>query len=328
VRPGHPLLANPQPVNKRLLFPGKIKSDGRGGWLVADGGHHQIVLFDDDGQEVRRWGGGQPGLRDGDAASALFRSPQGLAADGDFIWVADTGNHALRRIDRRDGGVTTIAGDGRRGPILRGGDAAGTVRLASPWDAETAGGKVYLANAGTHQLAVYDPASDRLAVAAGTGGENLRDGPSEHALLAQPSGLALHGASLYFADSEISAIRKLDLNTGDVETLVGQGLFDFGDADGSFDEALLQHALGVAADDSGGLWVADSYNGLIRHLDPVSRRVATQSPGNCADTVCLPFAEPAGIAVAGAERLLLSDTNNHRIVEINLAAGTYRQWSQ
>jgi len=328
IRPGLPFLAEPQPQPQRLSFPGKIKSDNRGQWLVADGGHHQIVLFDDEGRELQRWGSGQPGLRDGDAASACFNSPQGLAADGDFIWVADTANHALRRIDRRDGGVSTIAGDGHRGPILREEDAASAVRLASPWDIETADGKVYIANAGTHQLAVYDPATDRLALAAGTGGENLRDGPALHALLAQPSGLARHGDSLYFADSEISAIRRLDLAEGEVETLVGQGLFDFGDANGPFDEALLQHPLGVAVAEDGAVIAADSYNGLIRRLDPISRQVSTIDPGACTDTLCLPLSEPAGIAVAGPDRLLLADTNNHRILDLNLKAGTYRSWPQ
>lgn len=327
IRPGPPFLTEPPRPPSSLLFPGKIKPDGLGNWLVADSGHHQIVLLDDDGAELRRWGDGTPGLIDG-GAEARFNNPQGLVADADFIWVADTGNHALRRIGRRDGGVATIAGDGHRGPVLRGAAPADGVRLASPWDVETADGLIFVANAGSHQLLRYDPAGDRIAVAAGNGGENLRDGPAEQALLAQPSGLARYGRSLYFADSEVSAIRRLDLDDGRVETLVGQGLFDFGDEDGPFDEALLQHALGVAADPDGLLWVADSYNGLIRRLDPDARTAATQPPGDCADAVCLPFAEPAGIAVAERDRLLLSDTNNHRIVEIDLKAGRYRHWSK
>ena len=326
VRPGIPLLAEPERPASRLLFPGKIKSAGKGQWLVADAGHHQIVQFDDQGTELARYGSGEAGLMDGDAASARFSSPQGLAADDRFIWVADTGNHALRRIERTSGHVITIAGDGSRGPILHGSVPAQSVALASPWDVELVDGHVFIANAGTHQLAVYDPASDHLAVAAGTGGENLRDGAAAHALLAQPSGLARHGDGLYFADSETSSIRRLDLISGEVETLVGQGLFDFGAEDGPFDEALLQHALGVAVESDGSVLVADSYNGLIRRLDPSRRTASTIDLGDCADDLCLPLAEPAGIAVVGPGRLLLSDTNNHRILEIDLKAKSYRSW--
>ena len=265
---------------------------------------------------------------DGEANQASFHSPQGLAADERFIWVADTGNHALRRIDWASGAVATIAGNGGRGPILRTPEPAQGSQLASPWDVELANGMVYIANAGTHQLAIYHPASDLLAVAAGTGGENLRDGPAAHALLAQPSGLALQGNSLYFADSETSAIRRLDLAEGVVETLVGQGLFDFGAEDGPFEGALLQHALGLAIDEDGSVLVADSYNGLIRRLDPASRQASTLDIGDCRDAVCLPAGEPAGIAFAGPGRLLLSDTNNHRIIEIDLKSGTYGRWSK
>lgn len=328
IKPGHPLMAQPQPEQSRLRFPGKIKPAGNRQWLVADAGHHQIVLFDDDGRELCRYGSGIAGLTDGTADTACFQSPQGLAADDRFIWVADTGNHALRRIDRRDGSVATIAGDGRRGPILHEAAPAQSVQLASPWDVELAAGKVYIANAGTHQLAVYDPESDLLAAAAGSGGENLRDGPAPHALLAQPSGLARAGDILYFADSETSAIRALNLATSEVETLAGQGLFDFGSEDGAFDEALLQHPLGVAVAADGAVLAADSYNGLIRRLDPDTRTVSTLAPGDCGDAVCLAFAEPAGIAAAGLHRLLLADTNNHRIVEINLDAGRYGTWAR
>ena len=328
IHPGQPFLTEPSLPQERLLFPGKIKPAGDGQWLVADAGHHQIVLFDDSGNELRRWGSGQAGLIDGEADQASFHSPQGLAADERFIWVADTGNHALRRIDWASGAVATIAGNGGRGPILRTPEPAQGSQLASPWDVELANGMVYIANAGTHQLAIYHPASDLLAVAAGTGGENLRDGPAAHALLAQPSGLALQGNSLYFADSETSAIRRLDLAEGVVETLVGQGLFDFGAEDGPFEGALLQHALGLAIDEDGSVLVADSYNGLIRRLDPASRQASTLDIGDCRDAVCLPAGEPAGIAFAGPGRLLLSDTNNHRIIEIDLKSGTYGRWSK
>ena len=108
-------------------------------------------------------------------------------------------------------------------------------------------------------------------------------------------------------------------------TLVGQGLFDFGHRNGRFEEALLQHALGVAVQD-GVVFVADSYNGAVRRLTLATSQAEDQALGDCSDSLCLPLGEPAGIVVAGSQRLLLSDTNNHRIVEIDLVKAINRTW--
>jgi sugar lactone lactonase YvrE len=110
---------------------------------------------------------------------------------------------------------------------------------------------------------------------------------------------------------------------------VGAGLFDFGHLDGAFDRALLQHPLGLTClGDSGDLVLADSYNGVLRRLHLNERRVSTIDPGHCQDAVCLPLAEPAGVWADGTDRLLVSDTNNHRIVEILLDQGIYRTWAR
>lgn len=103
-------------------------------------------------------------------------------------------------------------------------------RLASVWDLETANHRLYFTNTGTHQLARLDLNDGTVAPIAGTGGEALVDGPGSQALLAQPSGLALDDLRnhLYFADSENSAVRKLDLHTHQIHRLVGTGLFEFG----------------------------------------------------------------------------------------------------
>ena len=327
--PGVLPLTSSSPMGYSLRFPGKIKPCPGPSplWAVADAGHHQIVLFNDGGEEVLRYGSGQPGLEDG-AAQASFRDPQGLACDNDAIWVADTGNHALRRIDRASGLVSTVAGTGLRGAALGSGavDGQGTA-LASPWDVEIVDGQIFFANAGTHQIGVYDPATARVWLAAGTGGEALGDGPAQQALLAQPSGLALGEDGLYFADSETSAVRRLTLGASpQVETLVGQGLFQFGHDNGPLAEATLQHPLAVAVVD-GAVLVVDSYNDCLRRLDLDKGVVEDLDLGDCADEVCLPLGQPAGLTAAGPGRLLLSDANNHRIVEIFTDLGQYRTWA-
>ena len=329
-------LAEPPAVAAALAFPAKIKplvgNAGPARWVVADAGRHQIALFDDQGKEIRRFGQGIAGLDDGPGETARFSSPQGLVAAPKAVYVADTGNHAIRRIDLDSGSVTTLAGNRRRGPALTPLAApAKDSALASPWDLEIADGALYFANAGSHQLGVIDLARETVRALAGSGGESIVDGAAEQALLAQPSGLALDesGRVLYFVDSETSSVRALDLASGgQVRTLVGTGLFDFGHLNGGFDQARFQHPLGIAYA-HGRLYVADSYNAALRVLDLDDRKVSDLDDGFlCQDNLCLPLAEPAGLAVAdaGADRLLVADTNNHRILEYRLATRSYRTW--
>ncbi|HSV28017.1 MAG TPA: thioredoxin-like domain-containing protein [Candidatus Omnitrophota bacterium] len=320
-----------EPLNEdggALRFPGKIKpcpaTDGGKMWALADTGHHQIVLLDDDGCELVRYGDGTAGWRDG-GVEASFNAPEGLACDLDHIYVADTRNHVIRRIDRATGITDTIAGIGCRGAILRHPEPADGCALASPWDLELQDHQLYFANAGSHQIGILDLDERMVRPVAGNGGENIVDGMADDALLAQPSGLALADGSLYFADSETSALRRVALDRQRVETLVGAGLFEFGHANGPLDQARLQHPLGVAAVD-GRVYVADSYNSAIRVVDLAAGTVADLPPLRCADLVCRPHAEPAGIAADGPDRLLVSDTNNHRIVEILLDQGLTRTW--
>ncbi|MBI3451658.1 MAG: hypothetical protein HY057_02280, partial [Rhodospirillales bacterium] len=223
-------------------------------------------------------------------------------------------------------------GTGQRGPSLGTGTSARETALASPWDLEIAGQALFFANAGTHQLGALDLARGIVRRLAGIGHEAIADGPADDARLAQPSGLALDAAGqrLYFADSETSAVRVLILGDAPrIETLVGTGLFDFGHVNGDFATARLQHPLGLAWQPDGGqVLVADSYNGRIRALDPGARRASDADEGvECADPVCLPAGEPAGIAVAGPDRALVVDTNNHRVVEYDFAARRYRSWA-
>src|ERR1700685_3559833 len=199
-------LALLQEPKGRFLFPGKLKPvPGREKrWALADGGHNQIVLLDDNGKELDRYGSGEGGLLDGAKGTGRFNHPQGWIASNDAIFVADTESHAIRRIDLASGAVTTLAGTGKRGTQLGTPAPAHTTALASPWDLEKKGDQLFFANAGTHQIGVLDLKTGAVAALAGTGEEGIRDGRAATASLAQPSGLALSadGNTLYVADSE------------------------------------------------------------------------------------------------------------------------------
>ncbi len=323
----------PEPTG-RFLFPGKLKpvpgSTRR--WALADGGHNQIVLLDDNGKELERFGNGEAGLLDGAKDTARFNHPQGLIAASDAIYVADTESHAIRRIDLASGAVTTLAGTGKRGIQLGAPEAAGTRALASPWDLEKKGDQLFFANAGTHQIGVLDLKAATVAAFAGTGEEGLRDGRASEASLAQPSGLALSadGKTLYLADSESSAVRAISLaDPPQIITLVGAGLFDFGWVNGDFQKARLQHPLGVAVDGDRVL-VADTYNSAIRELDLTQHEAVDFDGGKftCVDPVCVPTREPAGIFAASTDRILLVDTGNHRVDEYRPSAKTYHTWAR
>jgi thiol-disulfide isomerase/thioredoxin len=328
------LTVPPEPKG-RFLFPGKLKPvpGGRKRWVLADGGHNQIVVLDDDGKDLERYGSGAAGFADGAAGQASFNHPQGLIASNDAIFVADTENHAIRRIDLASGAVTTLAGTGKRGMQLGAPEAGRTRALASPWDLEKKGDHLFFANAGTHQIGVLDLKTGTVAALAGTGEEGLRDGSAAAASFAQPSGLALsvNGNVLYLADSESSALRAITLlGEPRVHTLVGAGLFDFGWVNGDVRKARLQHPLGVAVDD-GQVLIADTYNSALRELKLKEHEVAdfdARGEFTCVDPVCIPLREPAGVVVDTPDRILLVDTGNHRVEEYRPSAKTYHTWAR
>jgi hypothetical protein len=141
-----------------------------------------------------------------------------------------------------------------------------------------------IAGAGVHLLLGWDPATDAVSVLAGTTVEGLRDGPAADGWLAQPSGLAVDGDRVWFADSETSALRYLTApgkvtGTGELRTVVGEGLFDFGHVDGPAGTARLQHPLGVTLLTDGSIAIADTYNGAIRRYDPATGEVGTLATG-------------------------------------------------
>ena len=319
----------------RFLFPGKLKPvpGATPRWVLADAGHNQIVLLDDAGKDLRRFGSGKAGFADGAADAASFDHPQGLIASEDAIFVADTGNHAIRRIDLGTGAVTTLAGTGKRGAMLpTSAQPARNSRSPRRGISRRKASQLFFANAGTHQIGVLDLAKGTVERFAGSGDEALQSGVPGEAAFAQPSGLSLSGdgKTLYVADAESSAIRAIQLDKSNrTWTVVGAGLFDFGRVDGAFDVARLQHPLGVAADGD-RILVADTYNSRIRTLDLKQKTVSEFDGGKytCTDPVCLPTREPAGIVVASKDRILLVDTGNHRVEEYRPSTKTSRTWAR
>ncbi|MDI9832286.1 NHL domain-containing thioredoxin family protein [Streptomyces sp. KAU_LT] len=309
----------PEPVPTELRFPGKIVALPGGGFLVSDTSRHRLVEFAEDGESVvRRIGRGARGFADGPADSAAFSEPQGLLLlDDGAVLVADTVNHALRRVDLATGAVTTVAGTGRQWwPGAATAGPAREVDLSSPWDVALFAGRVWIAMAGIHQLWTYDPEGGTVEVAAGTRDEGLVDGPADEAWFAQPSGLAVSpdGERLWVADAETSALRWVD-RRGVVRTAVGTGLFDFGHRDGPAGQALLQHPLGVTALADGSVAVSDTYNDALRRYDPATGEVSTLAGD---------LREPSGAVAVGGD-VVVVESARHRLTRLRLPEEAVRR---
>jgi hypothetical protein len=311
---------------RTLKFPGKVLA-GPDALYIADTNHHRILVTSLTGEVRRSIGSGEPELKDGGADRAGFQQPQGLALGEGMLYVADTENHALRSIDLASGEVRTLAGTGEQARGFGAGGRGPRTELSSPWDLALDGKKLYIAMAGAHQIWVLDLNSGEVSPFAGTGREGLEDGPVQQAWFAQSSGLALLGQHLYVADSEVSAIRDIDLRAMTVSTLVGEGLFVFGDQDGEGNVVRLQHPLGIAAHEE-MLFIADSYNNKVKRLDPTRRRVTGwlgrgKAGNNDGTGLEASFREPGGLS-AGSAGLYIADTNNHRIGLADWETGAVR----
>ena len=297
-------------VQTPLRFPGKIVADEPGGRLfISDSNHNRIVVASLDGKLLETIGNGTSGRADGTFATAEFNRPQGMALSGEMLYVADTENHLLRKIDLKQRRVVTVAGTGRQAengwPGLGSAEEiSGRPRLperfvgrprqtalSSPWDVWVHRKDVYIAMAGTHQIWKMPLNESEIGPFAGNSREDIVDGPllprqpfgTGFASFAQPSGLASDGRSLFVADSEGSSIRAVPLLAGansEVSTIIGTAdlpqnrLFTFGDVDGAGQRVRFQHPLGIAYH-NGLIYLADTYNNKIKVIDPEQRSAAT-----------------------------------------------------
>lgn len=303
-----------------LSFPGKVLADEASNRLfIADSNHNRIIIADLEGDLLDVAGNGETGKGDGAFADASFDHPQGMALHNNYLYVADTENHLIRKLDLKAKTVKTIAGTGKQAPFMDTGGMGTFSPLNSPWDLVFLDWQLYIAMAGAHQIWAMDLETTVFQPFAGSGKEGRIDGPLDKAALAQPSGITLSGTMLYFADSEVSSIRYVDLEKKEVKTVVGLDLFVFGDVDGQGDVVRLQHPLGVF-NHNGLIYVADTYNHKIKLLNPLDRTCRTYSGNGKAghvDGKDPQFYEPGGLSIAN-NKIYVADTNNHAIRVVDM----------
>ncbi len=294
--------------NARLAGPAALAWIGAGRLAVADSGSVRVVRVADGAVRTLAGGAPRPGSRDGRGAGAAFRAPHGLAAAGGTIFVADSGNAAVRRVDPRTGEVATLAW-GR--PLVR------------PLSVAVAGGSLYVADPWAHAVFRVDPANGRVALLAG-GAAGLRDGTGAAARFCGPAAVVAGGdGALYVADHPFQAesderdddgdgdedarasragcavLRRIDVASGAVVTFAGSGS-DEGEVDGQGPSARFDGPVALAWA-GGRLYVADEGGSAIRRVDVADHAVTTIARERDG------IGAPDGLVADGAGGLLIAD---------------------
>jgi DNA-binding beta-propeller fold protein YncE len=312
-QPARKLSWSPKRVHepRRVLsFPGRVSAaDDR--LYVADSGRNRVLVLSSRGNVLHQFGSEAAGFIDGNGSSAAFNNPQGMVLVDGSLYVADEGNHAIRRIQMRTGDVDTIAGTGKPGHSAPGlNDTPLNTALNSPTDVVFKRGKLYIAMSGLHQIWCLSLVANTIEVFSGGGRDGLLDGPATTAAFSQPSGLTLLFNRLFTVDAGTSAVREVDIDNGAVRTIVGEGLSGFGDRDGSGRAARLQYPLDISADQVHKmLWVADTYNNKIKRIGVNSEYVSSVVVNRRLD-------EPGGL-VFHNDTLYIANTNAHEIIRLN-----------
>jgi len=299
-----------------------------GSVFIADTFNHRVRRVDPGGAVTTLVGTGQAAFSGdgGPAGAATLHWPHGVAVDpaGAGLFIADSANHRIRRVDLASGTITTLAGGATAGAAGDGGPAV-AAQLEDPkavWVAPA--GDLYIADSGNERIRRVDP-SGTISTIAGTGvqGYSGDGGPAIAAQFDGPRGLAGDGAgNLYVADDNNHRVRRID-PSGVVTTVAGTGVAEFSGDGGPARSAQLDHPRGVAVDGRGNVFIADSMSHRIRMVDPagtISTVAGCGRQGFGGDggpaTVARMF-EPRGVAVNAAGHLFVADTYNDRIRRVD-----------
>lgn len=261
---------------KEAMFdqPHEVRFDREGNLFVADMKNHAVRRVDAKTQVITTFAGiGRPGYSGdgGPATDAALRQPHSIqfSPDGD-LFIADIGNYAVRRVDRRTGRISTFAGTGKPGPTPDGAAIAGTP-LNGPRSIDfDVAGDLWLATREGNQVFRFDRVKGIVRHVAGTGAKGFagNGGPAKDATFAGPKGISVGpGGDVYLADTENHAVRKIDVARGTVELVVGAGTKGDG-PDGDPLGCRLARPHGVFVDKDGTLFIGDSENHRVRSVRP------------------------------------------------------------
>ena len=299
-----------------LRFPRGLAVDGSANLYIADYGNHRIRRVDAQGVVTTFAGTGEPGSSGdgGPAVQARLSFPHGLVVDGSGnLYIADEGNHRIRRVDG-SGTITTVVGIGGIGINNDGGYSGDGGPALGAWLNSPRGlavdgsGNLYIADLINYRVRQVDTAGTITTIAGiGKSGYSGDGGPADEALLWGPNGVAVDDAgNLYVADSGNHRIRRVD-PTGTITTVAGTGTRGNGGDAGPAIKAQLSGPSGVAVDNSGNLYIADTYNQQVRHVNPEGI-ITTVTEG---------LHTPTGLALDRAGNLYIAESQRHRILRVD-----------
>ncbi|MGH9038984.1 MAG: NHL repeat-containing protein [Acidimicrobiia bacterium] len=253
-----------------LNQPHGVAVDADGNLYIADSANHRIRRVDAAGTITTIAGNGTPDATgdDGPALAATVKDPKSLAFDaaGQALFIADTGNNRIRRIDLATDTITTVAGVTRAGAGGDGGPAV-QAQLNSPrglW--LTADGTLYIADTDNHLIRRVggDGTITTLAGTAGTPGYAGDGGPATSAQLNDPRAVAVdEDGNIYIGEELGQRIRRID-PAGTITTIAGNGTAGFAGDDGPAADSQVDHLRSLAVDGAGNLWLADTFNNRVR----------------------------------------------------------------
>lgn len=293
-----------------MLYPSFIESDHIFSLFITESRGHRILQADFSGTVEQAIGTGKQGYRDGNLHNAQFSFPKETAYDAkdSILYIADSGNDAIRAYHLKTGEVTTVLGNGSR-QMSNPKSIQGTEQgLNQPTGLELVGNDLYIAMTGWNQIWKLDTKTSLAEPVAGSGKFGFEDGKNLKCTLAEPFALTSDPEGIiYFTEMQSSAVRMLKNRS--VSTLVGTGVFEFGDVDGRSNKAKLQGPSGIVYHND-NLYVADEYNNKIKKVDPYSGKTETLlgAPSNPNKK----FNHPSGIAVLRNE-LFIADKYNQLI---------------
>ncbi len=316
-----------------LLLPGGLAYDAQGDLFFAETSNHVVRRVSATGVLTTVAGTGVQGFAGdgGPASAARLDSPAAVAIDaaGD-IFIADSHNHRIRRVDAASGAIATVAGTG-----VAGESADGTAASAAQIDlpvalALDAQGDLYFADARRHVVRRVDATTGLLRTVAGnrTQGFAGDGGVATAAPIDTPTGLAVDGAGdLYLADTHNQRVRRVDAATGVITTVAGTGQPGFSGDQGPAIAAALRLPRGLVVDAAGNLFVADASNHRIRRIDAASGQMTTiagdgtqRFAGDGSPAVTASLNSPRAVALSPAALPTLSDTGNARVRQVDAAA--------
>ena len=297
-------------VEAQLERPQGVAADRGGNLFIAEWSvfrTNRIRRVDQSGI-ITTFAGGGSGGDGGPAVEARLNRPTKAAFDrAGNLFIADSLNHRVRRVDAT-GTITTVAGTGEKGYSGDGGPAV-HARLNQPSDVAVDGaGNLFIAETGNHSVRRVEPDGTITTVTTE---------------LYYPRGLAVDGAgNVFIADTDNHRIRQVD-PSGTITTVAGTGRNGYSGDNGPAVEAQLARPGDVEVDGAGNLLIADSWNNSIRRVDPggiVTTIVGLGIAGFGGDggpAAVAALYGPHGVAVDGAGNLIIADSFNSRIRQVD-----------